>query len=208
MSWVAAGVAGYQVVSGMQQAEIVGLQAGVQKEIDEFNAELAEYDAWRVIGYGQTQVARYQSAVDKAQGVGKVGAAAAGVEIEGSLAEVAAENETIALANKLEILNQAREKALGYTRQASSIRLGSRVNQGLSKTQQNAIIGGSVAKAGSTLVSGYGSTALSSQKLGTAAGTESGYSLNGSKNLSSSTPGSYLDGTSEDLEGTGYLMIP
>ena len=187
-----AGIAAYQLISGFVQADMVAKQAAIQKQIDEENAKLAEYDAWRTEAFGQTAVAQYQQQIDQAAGAAKVSAAGAGVSLqEGSLSEVVAENEMVGIMNQMEIENQAREKALGYTRQARSIRTGSLISQSQSKTQQSSIIGGSILRAGGTLAAGM-------MKPSTPAlGTESGYV---------STPGSYLTGSSQDLgDTTGYL---
>lgn len=193
---VYAALAGYQIISGFQQAEMVGMQADIQRQIDEFNAELAEFDAWKVQAYGQTQVARYQSQVDQTEAAAKVSAAGANVKIEGSLAEVAAQNDVIAQANILTIENQAREAALGYTRQAQGIRIGSQLNQMTAKTQQAAIRGGAIAQGLGTVARGF-----TTPSPNTTPGSESGYSLP----TLQQTPGSYLTGSSEDLGGTGYL---
>ena len=200
-------MAGFQVISGLQQAEMVRMQADIQKEIDDFNAQMAEYDAWKVETYGQTQVAMYQQQIDQAQAAAKVSAAGAGVDIRsGSLSEITAQNELVGLANKLEIENQTREKALGYKRQARSIQMGSAVNQAVSKAQQSSIIGGALLQAAGTVLKGsMGASGGTKQPMG----SESGYSLNGSQSLSMSQPGSYLTGTSQDLnQTTGYLGLP
>ena len=151
-----AALAGFQVISGLHQSEMVKAQADIQKQIDEFNAQQAEYDAWKAEGYGQTQMAVYQTQVDKAMAAAKVGAAAEGVKIEGSLSEVVDENKSVALSNMLEIENQARERALGYTRQARSVRMGSQFSQAQATAQSQSVKTGALLSAGSTLVTGYG----------------------------------------------------
>lgn len=201
MAWQYAALAGYQVISGFQQAEMVKMQSDIQKEIDEFNAQLAEYDAWRAFNYGQTQMARYQSQVDQAEAAGRVSAAAAGVDTtSGSLSEVSAENRMVVAANMLDIEARAREQALGYTRQAQSIRLGSQLNQMASATQRQAIITGSLFRAGGTLAKGYANLPKSSPKA------ESGYTIDNPGSQSLSMPDSYLTGTSQDHQDyLGYI---
>ena len=201
MAWQYAVMAGYQIISGLQQAEMIGMQADIQKEIDEFNAQLAEYDAWKVRGYGQTQMARYQNQVDQAIAAGKTSAAAAGVDInQGSLSEYAAEQEFAGFMNQMDIENQSIEAALGYKRQARNIRLGSSMNQMQSKVQQASVIGGSIMNAGATMVKGMSVGDGDEPKR-----NESGYQvgpLNGSKQLSNS--GGYLSGLNEQPLGS-YL---
>lgn len=202
MALAYAALAGFQIISGLQQAEMVGTQASLQKEIDDFNAEMAEFDAWRAQGFGQTQMAIYQTQLDQAKAAGRVSAAGAGVKLEGSLGELAAEQEMVGLANMLDIENQTRERALGYRRQANSIRMGSAMTQAQARTQQAAIIGGSIANAAATGIKGM----EKKQTLG----TESGYTVpnKGSESLSY-TPGNYVTGTSQDLaKDTGYLGLP
>lgn len=206
MAWQYVALAGFQIISGLQQAEMVRQQAKIQKQIDEFNAQMAEYDAWRVIGYGQTQMAQYQKQIDQAQGSAKVSAAGEGVSTtEGSIAELMQQNQMTGAMNLLEIENQTREKALGYTRQARQIRMGSQMNQMTAATQAASIVGGSILKGAGTLASGY----LKSSSLSKPTGSESGYTFEGSKGLTAFTPGSYLTGTSEDMnQTTGYLGLP
>ena len=197
-------LAGFQIISGLQQAEMVRMQAEVQKQIDDFNAEMAEFDAWRAQGYGQTQMAIYQTQLDQAKAAGRVSAAGAGVKLEGSLGELAAEQEIVGLANMLDIENQTRERALGYTRQARSIRLGSQINYGQSQVQARSIIGGSILQAAGTVVAGMGKQPLGKE-------SPSGYEVPnpGSKSLSMNTRGGMLTGTSQDFaKDTGYLGLP
>lgn len=207
MAWQYAAMAGYQVISGLHQAEMVRMQADIQKQMDEFNAQMAEYDAWRVIGYGQTQMAQYQQYIDQVQGAGRVSASAAGVStVEGSIAEVMSQNQLIGQMNLLEIENQTREKALGYTRQARNVRFLSGLAQGQAEVQARSIIGGSVMRAAGTAMSGYMNQASTSPKT---TFSESGYTFEGSKGLTAFRPGSYLTGSSQDLaQTTGYLGLP
>ena len=197
---IAIGLAGYQIISGLRQAEMVGRQAELQRQIDEENAKLAEYDAWRTEAYGQTLMAEYQQQIDQTQAKARVSAAAEGVSTtEGSIAELMQQNEMVGLANRMAIEASARERALGYTRQARNIRTGSQMKQAEAKAQQSSIIAGSILSAGGSLFKGLASSGGS-----TKVGTESGYSLPSLEK----TPGSYLTGSSEDLGGTGYLGLP
>jgi hypothetical protein len=210
-----AAYAGYQIISGMQQADAVKRQAAVQAQIDEQNAKLAEYDAWKVQGFGQTQMARYQSQIDQAQGAAKVSAAGAGVDIStGSLSETVQQNESIGLMNMLDIENQARERALGYTRQARSIRAGSNIQQSQANSQAESIRTASYVNAVGTVASSYnpsGKPTKSSSPSGkpTKSSSPSGYNVTnpGSQTLSSSSPNSYLSGSSQ-YDQLNYLSMP
>ena len=191
---IAIGLAGYQIISGLQQAEMVGRQAELQRQIDEENAKLAEYDAWRTEAYGQTLMAEYQQQIDQTQAKARVSAAAEGVSTtEGSIAELMQQNEMVGLANRMAIEASARERALGYTRQARNIRTGSKMNQAEAKAQQSSIIAGSILSAGGSLFKG----------LASSGGTESGYSATGN------TFGTSEAGAEPDFRAkVNYLGLP
>ena len=210
MSWVAVGVAGFQMISSFQQAEMVRRQAKIQKEIDDFNAGLAEYDGWQVKNHGETQVARYQGEVDKSMAAARVSAAAEGVDISpgsGSLSEVVAENQLNAAANIEDIQNQTREKALGYTRQAQSIRMGSRIGQSQASTQASSIQTGGIMNAAATGVKAYAGSGGGSTKMASTA--PSGYSVPNPGSQSLTTTG-YLSGNDQPLGSYlgDYSLMP
>lgn len=149
-------MAGLQFLSAVVQAQAVRDQAKIQKEIDDYNAQLAEYDAWRIKGAGQAAIARYQTQLDQAAGKAKVSAAAAGADIKsGSLSEIVAENQNTGYLNKLDMDNRMHEQAMGYKRQASNIRLNSDLHTMGANVQSNSMILGGALRAGGTAVSGY-----------------------------------------------------
>lgn len=157
----AIGSAGTQILSGFLQAEMVSRQAKTQAEIAEFNASLAQYDSWKVQAYGQTLVAASQNQIDQARGTTKVYAGSKGIEVEGSLAEVSAENELNSLMMKMNIDNRTTEQAMGYTRQARQIRLGSSLNTLQSNTQASSLRLGGIAHASGNL----GAAIVGGQKI-------------------------------------------
>lgn len=152
---VSLGMAGVQILSGFLQADMVKRQAKTQAEIADFNAQLAEYDSWKTTAYGETLVAASQNQIDQARGATKVYAASKGIQVQGSLADVAAENELNSVLNKVSITNRTNEQAMGYTRQARQIRLGSSLNTLQSNTQANSTIAGSIAQASSRVAANY-----------------------------------------------------
>lgn len=157
-----AGLAAYQVYSGMQQAKGIREQAERQRRIDEENAKLAEFDAWAAEAYGQTQIAQYQKTIDQTQAAGRVSAAAAGVDINsGSLAEVSAENQFTGLMNQLEIEQQAMERGLGYKRQAASIRGQAGQNYASATAKADATQNAAILQGVEAGVTGYGRMASS-----------------------------------------------
>lgn len=117
-------LAGFQIISGIQQAEIVRENARLTKEVNDMNAEYAELDAYRAELNGESQEARYQSVIDSTLGSQKVALASQGVDITfGTAKELEAESKLNGFLNQVDIRNQAHQQALGYKQQARSIRL-------------------------------------------------------------------------------------
>lgn len=185
-SGAAVGMAGVQVLSGFLQADMVRRQAETQARIAEFNAQLAEYDAWKTEAYGATLVARMQNDTDQARGATKVYAASRGIKVEGSLAEVSAQNELNSFLNKIDVDNRTTEQAMGYKRQASQIRLGSSLNTQAANLQASSLQIGGIAQGAGTIAA----STIRNQKIPdqTPKTTPSGYSsfkpdkLDGSNN--------------------------
>ena len=117
-----AGQAGLQVISGIQQADMIRQQTALQQQIDQINTNLAKYNQWRAQADGQTAMARYQTNISQQQGSAKVAEASVGSDGGfGSLADIQEQNTEFGMLNKMDISNQAYEKATGYERQASSL---------------------------------------------------------------------------------------
>lgn len=155
---VYAGLAGYQIYSGMQQAAAMRRQAEMQRKIDEENAKLAEVDMWQAEAFGQTQMAEYQKTIDQTQASTIVSAAAAGIKVEGSLRDVAQENQFNGFLNQLAIQNQAQERALGYKRQAAGIRGQSALNYNSAISKAGAVQTASLIQGLDTGITGYAKT--------------------------------------------------
>lgn len=152
---VALGMAGVQILSGFLQAEMVKRQARTQAEIAEYNAQLAEYDAWKTEAYGATLMAQSQNQIDQARGTSKVFAGSLGIKNEGSLAEIQAQNELNSLVNKVSITNRVNEQAMGYKRQASQLRLGASLTGLQANVQSSSIFMGSIAQASGNIATQY-----------------------------------------------------
>jgi hypothetical protein len=166
-----------QIIGGFLQADQVRRQAETQARIAEFNAQLAEYDAWKTEAYGATLVARMQNDTDQARGATKVYAASRGIKVEGSLAEVSAQNELNSFLNKIDVDNRTTEQAMGYKRQASQIRLGSSLNTQAANLQANSLIVGSIAQgAGTVAASVVRNQKVTEDDLNLPKETASGYS--------------------------------
>lgn len=162
MAWVMVGVAAFQVVNGMQQAEVIREQGKIARDIANMNAEFAEVDAWHAEQDGQKTLAQYEGQVEQVISTQRNEFAAKDVDASfGSAAEVIADSKLAGMLNGMDIVNQAHEKALGYKREARSTRLGgatqmAQANLSASATQGAAIAQG-VGTAGSA-VAGYQKT--------------------------------------------------
>ncbi len=156
MSWALVGVAAFQVINGMNQAEIIREQGKIARDIADMNAEFAEVDEWHAEQDGQKGVAQYEGQVEQVVSTQKNEFAAKDVDFKfGSAAEVIADTQLAGMLNGMDIKNQAHEKALGYKREARGIRLSgatgmAQSNLNASATQSSAIMG-----AASTAASGY-----------------------------------------------------
>lgn len=112
-----------------RNAEAVGQ---FRQEVAEFNAEFAELDAYDAELDGFTQEALYQKIVDSTLSDQRASFAAADVDVNfGTAATVQGETRLQAELNRMEIQKQAREKALGFEREARDLR-----NQGRNARQQ------------------------------------------------------------------------
>lgn len=121
-AYAATGV--YQIVSGIQQGEIVRENAALTRDIANQNADLAEIDAYNAEISGFTQEARYQNVIDATLGAQKVALASQNIDINfGSAKEIQADSKLAGFLNKVDLRNQAHEAALGYKNQARSFRL-------------------------------------------------------------------------------------
>lgn len=141
-------LAGFQIISGIHQAETIRANAALSKEINEMNAEFAELDAYNAELNGLTQEARYQNVIDATLSTQKVALASQDIDINfGSAKEFAAETKLNGFLNQVDIRNQAHATALGYKAQARSLRLSGKTAEGqanlqASATQNAALIGG------------------------------------------------------------------
>ena len=120
------GMAAFQVVSGLQQAETIRKNGELQQRINEMNADWAEIDAYKAEVAGMGQSAAYQKQIDAAVSNQKVAYASQDVDVNfGTAAEVQSESRLTGFLNQLDIKNQAHERSLGYKREARNIRPGS-----------------------------------------------------------------------------------
>ena len=117
-------LAGVQMASGFQQAEITMHQARLSQRINDLNAKYAELDAYELEKEGVSQSARYKTNIDALAGRQRVAFAAQNVDISsGTAAELIAETGLTGFLNQMDIENAARAKARGLKYEASNMRL-------------------------------------------------------------------------------------
>lgn len=128
MWWLLLAEGGLQLWSGFEQAELIREQTELQQNMNELNAQFAEYDAWEAEKFGYEQGARYRAVVDAAIGEQRVGYAAQGVDVNyGTAAEVQEDSRINGYLNALDVQRAARYRAYGLGVQASNLRLQGRM---------------------------------------------------------------------------------
>lgn len=174
-------LAGYQVISGFQQAEMVREGAKLNRELADMNADAALIDAYHAEVDGLTMEARYGQVIEQTLDTQTAIFAHKGVNANfGTAAAIQAESKLNGKLNQMDIRNQAHSKALGYENQASNIRLQARLNSLASNTQAAAIQGAALINGGATALSGYSKfkgPALSEEGGGGSGSGLSGYSV-------------------------------
>ena len=151
-----AAVAGLQLAGGYFASQNIRETAELNRDIAEMNAGFAEWDAYDAEMEGLSELARYQTTIDKVLGEQRAIAAAQGVDLSfGTAGAVHQEDSFNAQLNKMELQKRAQESALGYTRQARDIRLGSSLEQADAKKRAGQAMFKSVIGAADTGLTGY-----------------------------------------------------
>ncbi len=151
LSLILAGVSsGFQLLSGVQQADQVSNNAALSKKIFEMNAEFADIDAYEALKSGLTEEARYAGVIDHTIGSQRAAFAANDVDANyGTAKEIQADTKLTGYLNLLDIRNHAHDVANGFKREASSYRLKNEMNQIESTTKESAYRVSALANAGS-----------------------------------------------------------
>lgn len=124
MSYALAAAAGIEIVSGIQQAEIIRQNAQLSKQVNDLNAGYAEIDAYNTEKEGYSQETRYQTVIDESLANQKVTMASDNIDINfGTASQLQGETKLNGFLNKVDIVNQAHMAALGYKNQASAYRM-------------------------------------------------------------------------------------
>jgi len=154
--WAYGGLAAFQVYTSGIQADLIGKSAALNEKIAEANAEFAELDAFDAEIFGFTQQARYVSVIDKALSEQNVAFAAEDVDKSyGTAADIQEETRLIGVLNRMDIQKQARERALGFKRQARDFRLGGFMNRLQAGVEQQSVRLRGITGAIQTGISGY-----------------------------------------------------
>lgn len=120
-----AALAALQMINGNAQAAAIREQGRRKQLIANMNAEFAELDAYEAEVKGFSDTARYQNVIDSTIGAQRVGYAAAGVDVNyGTAKDVQTDTRITGLLNTLDIQKQARQKALGFKKEARNLRMG------------------------------------------------------------------------------------
>lgn len=151
-----AALAGFQVISAFQQAETMRGQAALNRKIATLNSDQALLDAFNAEKDGYTMEARYQQTIDKVLSDQQVRYAVANVDTGyGSASDVVGDTKRTAFLNKIDIRNQAHQKAMGYKNQSAKILLQGEMNQQASNIQAGSVQNAGLINAASTMLSGY-----------------------------------------------------
>lgn len=118
-------LAAFQVMAGYDQAGAIRQQAQFKQQVDNLNAGYADLDAYNAKTLGYTQSSRYENVIDSTVGAQRTGYAQQNQDVNfGTAQNVQAETRLTGMLNIMDIQRQARERALGFTREASNLRLG------------------------------------------------------------------------------------
>lgn len=129
------GLGAFEVISGLQQADLITRQADLQQRVAKLNAKYAMLDAANAREEGYSASARYQDVIDTTVSTERTNQASEGVDVSfGSAKEVQTQSKLNGFLNQLDIQNQANQKAQGYENQATNYLL-----QGASAEAQGAI---------------------------------------------------------------------
>lgn len=166
IQYLYAGLAAFQLLSGLQQAETIRANGRLTKEIYDMNAEFSEIDSFEAIQDGQTNVAFYEGQADQVESDARAVYAAQDVDFNyGSAAEVIADSKLATFLNTLDIKNQARAKALGYKNQARQYVTGGMLALSQSEINASATQNAAIINAADTGLTGYAKYSGAKSKL-------------------------------------------
>lgn len=146
----------FQIMSGLQQAEMMRESGKLAREIAEMNARFAEIDAYEAEKFSLTESARYQSKVDQTVSDQRTGMAAQNIDItSGTAAAIQEETKLTGFLNTLDIEAQGRARAMGLRRQAGNIRMGGSQSNAQADLNAGATVRGSLISGLQSGISAY-----------------------------------------------------
>ncbi len=192
-------LAAMQIASGNSQAAAIQEQAKRKQMIANMNAEFAELDAYDAEVQGFTDSARYQNTIDSVIGAQRAGYASQNVDVNyGTAADVQTDSRITGLLNTLDLQKQARQKALGFKREANNLRLGGDFARQQGDMDASATRTSGYLNAGGTVLqgvdrnvsfkSGYGDAPTGDTKASSAFMDEGGANINVANNRYSNAP--------------------
>ena len=120
----AAAMFGFQVINGLQQAELTRQQGEITNMVNEANQEFALNDAFETLASGMTEASRYDGVIKHVLETQKAELAYKGVDASyGSASDIQAESAVQGLVNKTTIKNNAYAASLGLKNDALNIKL-------------------------------------------------------------------------------------
>lgn len=157
MAWpVYAGVAGLQILNGLNQASLIRQQAAINKQVADMNVELARIDQFDAIADGMSQTARYQGVIDTVTAAQEARFAAAGVDSSyGTAGDISRESKLNGFLNTIDIQNAAYSKAAGFEKEIQNINLQSRMAEQQAAINANATTQTAIIQGATTMLSGY-----------------------------------------------------
>ena len=153
---IAGASAGLQLASGYFAAENIKATAELNNDIYQMNAEFAALDAYDAEIQGYTNMAKYQKNVDQTLSSQQLALTNANIDVNyGSAATIQRETRFIAELNDMQLLKQAREKALGYSNQANQFLTQGIIENSQAKADAKSVMFQSALGAVTTGLSGY-----------------------------------------------------
>lgn len=159
MAWQYAAMAGLQVWSSLQQAQMIKEQGKLNAEIAKINQDALMIDAFNAQADGMTQVGRYQNVIDSITATQDLAMAVSDIDAGfGTAAQIAQSSKVNALFNKMEITKAANNRARGIESQARNMGIQSMINRSQVNLAANATIQAGVMRAAYTGLNAVGKT--------------------------------------------------
>jgi len=171
--WAYLALAGVQAIGGFQQADIIRQNGTLQTNIDDMNAQFAQYDGNQALQAGYSRAAQYENVIDTTNNTIRGAEAGSNVSIGyGTAANVTANNTVAGTVNALQLQRQGQESAMGYDLQGVNMQIagslaGTQAEESADSTQAQGIM-----QALGTSVTGYTATSSSGKGQNSQSGSQ------------------------------------